>query len=496
MQNGGYESLAGKTVEQPAVITDSRDGDSQDTLADMLREIKVALSEDEALPDDYKNIPATEAQEPDEDYAAAYERWIEDHEPLGDDDQDSFDDDVMLVDEAASERDVSLVTRTEQDDINDITTRYNEGLLTEREAVQQKALTYALHGNVKMYNEQAALYDALNPDDAPEVVDDAPEDTLVVASEEIPVVNVNDRDKIMQEINSFYELLDIPQMGRNFEMMDTIALQDHLDLLRLNNGGSLNMAVLLQQTEMEYDEFLKSETLKMRMRLIEQKSIDTVTLMQRMRNIMGNDFAINGVRAQEYHNMLKSAVSFISTVHEKIAAIGQQLGLKVPLNQFNERIDSVPIVENMPADPRVAIYVLNALMAHMDKFHMLLDNNRAQNQRAEERIKSAESREKHITKMLEDAQQRAKDLSEAFDKFTGNSSYWIIRDTEGRILRQIDPNEPIRHTRDLDLRGDYDSALVFPSRSGAKAWSHRLMGTRRFKNYDLRVFRVSIVEDN
>jgi len=480
------------TVEQPDVITDIVDDGTGWTtvVGKIMSDVVFDLDTDEDLPDDYKHIPALPIIEDDPEYNAVY-RTLYELEPSDDETDDIEEVGGMLQDELASER---IVMPNADEKIADIESRYGDGLLNETEYWQQKAYVYSQVGDLQKFN---ACIDALN--NAIAHADDPVEEPHVTFEDVVHLVEPTReerREQLLKEVREFYELLDMPSMGRNFAQMDDITLEEHLGLLRKNNGGSLKMAELIQQTEIEYDNLLKSETLKMRMTLIEQKSVDTIAMMQKLRSVIGNDFVIGGVKASDYHLMLKSAVSFISVIHDKTTMIGQQLGIKLPVNELNKRLDSIPIVENMPADPRIAMCVLNALMAYMDKFHMLLDAGRTQNMRSEDRIRALENREKFLAKNLDDAQAYKKLVEEQYEKYVANSAYWIIKDSEGRILRQVNPEEPIRHTRDLDLRGDYDTALVFPSRTQAHHWRDRLMGTRRFRNHTLKVNRVSVVEDN
>ena len=324
-------------------------------------------------------------------------------------------------------------------------------------------------------------------------------DSMVNAEDEKPFSTFtteveNEHEHTLKEVRDFYELLDMPTMGRNFDLMSTEDLKEHLYLLRTNNGGSFSMARLLQTVEMEYDGYLKSDTLRMRMSLVEQKAADFIVLAQKMRSIVGKDFVINGVRSQDYHNMLKCAVANVSVMHEKISAIGRQLGLQMPTEELRFRGDSVPIIEGMPADPRVAMYVLDILIAHLDKFAMQLDQNNKQLQRDQIRIKSLLDREKHLISQAEDALKYQQQLIAEAEHFRSNSSYWIIKDDKGRILRQVD-DEKLVHTRQLDLRGSENDCLQFTNRTGAKTWAQRLMGTRRFYGRQLIVYRVSIVEE-
>jgi hypothetical protein len=306
---------------------------------------------------------------------------------------------------------------------------------------------------------------------------------------------VAERAELRKKIDDFYHLLDMPPITALLDSMDNRSLRDHLYLLDQNNGGSFSVAQKLQETEIEYDRLLKSDVLRLRMDLLEHKGADVITLMQKMRTIIGNDFVINNVRTADYHNMLKSAVSFISVMHDKISELGSRLGIKMPLNELRIRGESIPVVEGMPADPRVAMYVLNVMITYIDKFQLLTETANKQAQRDKIRIDFLEKREVALNKTVEAHRLHAATVNEQLERFTADSSYWIVKDQKGNILRAIDPDRKPTNVRDLDLRGDYDNAMQFLSKTGARTWADRLMSTKRFRGRQLSIYRVSVVED-
>lgn len=310
------------------------------------------------------------------------------------------------------------------------------------------------------------------------------------SSEEDP----NSRTALMNEIRKFYHILDMPLLEKNFENMDDIALLEHVRLLRINNGGSINIAAILQRTEVEYDNYLRSDTMKMRMNLIAEKGADFIAISQKLRQLIGNDFVINQTRSTEYHNMLKSATSTISVLHDKIAQIASLLGVSFTNDSFNPRGDTIPIVEGIPADPRIAIAVLNTLAAYVDKFNSIQTSNVQQLARNTEKIKRLEDGKKALENRLQEVQDHAASILSKYDEYTKKDCFWIIVDErKGSILRKINPDVKVQSTEDLDLRGTLDTAFKFPNKSAANTWAQRIMQTKRFSKRSLVVKRVSVV---
>lgn len=306
----------------------------------------------------------------------------------------------------------------------------------------------------------------------------------------------NSREALINEIRNFYQLLDMDLIEKNIEAMDDISLLDHVRLLRINNGGSFNMAAVIQRAEVEYLEYVNSDLMKMRMNLITTKGTDFIALAQKVRSLIGNDFSISQTRSLDYFNMLKSATSTISVIHDKITAIASALGLSFTHTSFNPRGDIIPIIEGMPADPRIAIAVLNALIAHLDKFADMQRNNMAQLERNRLRIATLEDSNKLHGKRAEEAQEHAVRITKEFERYTTQNCYWVIRDTrKGGIVRKINENDQVRSSDQLDLRGNIVTGMQFPSKTAARTWANRLMLTDRFKKRILEVKRISIVDE-
>lgn len=310
-------------------------------------------------------------------------------------------------------------------------------------------------------------------------------------------IDPNSRAALLSEIRKFYQLLDMPLVDKNFEHMDDIALLEHVRLLRINNGGTLNMATTLNKAEIEYDNYLRSDLMKMRMGLIAEKGADFVAVAQKIRQLVGNDFVISKARSTEYHNMLKSATSTISVLHEKITQIASLLGLTFNNDSLNPRGDIIPIVEGMPADPRIAIAVLNTLMAYIDKFNSIQNSNVQQLARNAIKIKTLEENKQVLERRNQEVQEHAASVLRMYEEYTTKNCFWLIVDTrKGSILRKINPEDKVVNASQLDLRGTLDTGFKFYSKSAASTWAKRLMQTDRFANRVLVVKRVSVVLEN
>lgn len=322
-------------------------------------------------------------------------------------------------------------------------------------------------------------------------------DTNVVTEEAVEADDeerLPTREELINELREFYSLMNLPYLEASWSQMTEVQLHDLLLICKANCGGSLDMGTLIKQTEEDYKRFITSEMMKSRMNIIERKSADQAKMIQKFTKMFGNDVIVQGAKSKEYHEMLKGAVQYIVSITSHINGIANQLGITMPAEELFPTRDHFPITENTPADPRVSMYVLNLLAANLGRIN---DNAHATNKSNASNIKYIERLEQQVKALKGQVELANKDLEyerAEFNRRIGNSAYCIIKDSRGKILRKIDPDKPLTHARDLDLRGDIDTALIINSERAAEVLAERLMSHRKFRDKELHVYNVSIVK--
>lgn len=302
------------------------------------------------------------------------------------------------------------------------------------------------------------------------------------------------REVILEELKSLYSLLRTPYVSQSWDSMDTSLLYDLLTIVRKDAGGSLEVASLIQQTKEDFEVSISSEMMKSRLKIADQKAADYAKIVQRMSAMLGSDVVINGARTKEYHEMVREYVKYIVTLTQKINSLAQFFNITIPVEEEFPNGPHIPVVNEMPCSPMNAIYILNVVMATMDRTVTSSKFAKESLERANNRIEYLESQLRVARERIDDLQRSATKAAEETQRLIGNSSYWIIKDQHGRILQKIDPDKPLETPADLDLHGTIDTALFITTARSAEILVERLSRSRRFRKYNLNSYRVSIVQ--
>ncbi len=303
------------------------------------------------------------------------------------------------------------------------------------------------------------------------------------------------REAALAEIRRYYTLVDTKRSMESISKLDDISLFEHLHLLRSNYGPDIDTAAVLREVEVDYRRFLNSDRYQSALGNINKRSADYVKVVQRLERSIGSDVVLQGMRAKEPYEALKQAIKYITTVTDGIFALAEKMGITVPADELLPNSEQVAIVEGLPADPRLALYVLSIFHSQINKQDLQLEvsaRGASDLLNKVEQLKKAEARsrdEAAAARAAVAAEQKAR--QEQFANAVG----WIIRDSAGRYLRKIDEDTPLRTANDLDLRGTAATALELSSRNAAKELVDRLSRTLRFKKYALTVYRVSVTEE-
>lgn len=304
---------------------------------------------------------------------------------------------------------------------------------------------------------------------------------------------VTERAELVAQLRELFRVISMPFTEPLWQMLPLPKLRDLLQLTLAENGGSISVASIIQESKKDFDEVLKSEEMNKRLRLLEQKGADYAKLLASFSRMVGNDFTIKNARTTEYHAMLKNSTIFIESLSSVIMKMAKKMNMTIPHSEFLPSKDHIPIVEGMPHDPRILIYVLNT-------FYMMIDRVYAQSMYAKEELEKAlanidglKERERRLTEELAIASRAEQEIRSDYENRIRNSSYYIIKDDHGRIVRKIDEEKPLETVRDLDLRGTIDTALFMTSKSSAQELADRMMISRRFNGRNLSVKTVSIV---
>ncbi len=302
-----------------------------------------------------------------------------------------------------------------------------------------------------------------------------------------------ERQVIIAQLRELFSIVKLPYNEDLWAGLSLPHLKDLLSLATAENGGSVDVAKIIRQTQEEHDTFIKSDIMKSRLRLLEQKGADYSNMMATLSKMFGNDITIKNAKTTEYHAMLKNATMFITTLSGKILQMAEKMGMTVPTDEFLPTKDHVPIVEGLPSDPRVLMYVLNVFYSMIDKIHMQAEFAKIELRKATQEIATMREREKRMQEQLAAATRAELEVRQDYENRIRNSSFYIVVDDAGRIVRKIDPLKELETVSDLDLRGTIDTALFFTSKSSASELADRMMVSRRFYGRTLEVKTVSIV---
>lgn len=304
----------------------------------------------------------------------------------------------------------------------------------------------------------------------------------------------NVRDNVIAELEKLYSLIRLPYVRETWDNLPTQRLIDLLDIVKKDNGGSIEVATLIRQTEDDFATYLNSDIMKSRLRFIDQKGSDYAKVAQKLSDMMGNDVVISGIKVKEYHQLLKDYTKVLVSIFQKINDIAEYCNIDIPVNLNFPNGAKIPVLKDMPLNVDIAMYVLNVVKVNIGRaiYH---------SQFAKEELPRAHTHIEHLKNQLkvskqnyEGALKEVENVRAETRKMLGDSSYWIIKDDSGNIIRKKDPEKALENPRDLDLKGTIDTALFITTARSAEILVERLSHSRRFRNVNLNAFRVSIVQ--
>ena len=320
--------------------------------------------------------------------------------------------------------------------------------------------------------------DDSHPEDAHSEDETADMEAAETIIEEGPFEIVDDEEdehkQLIGELENLVTVCNYSQtVLRRASNMTLPQLREFLYTVRANSGGSVSVAELIADAERQYDEVTLSPNFINKMNLVEAKGRDFIAIAQRWQRVMGGDTLINGIRYQEYHELLKLLTRHSTAMEDALTDVADHLGILVP-----EKLllggEEFPVVSGAKLNTKVAIYILNLiknnLRAWADDAATATSQKNAAVEEASKQRDLAISRLKEInSKQVEINEARAK-----HERATRNVLGYAIVNTETQeYLCIADDDKPVA-MNNLDFTPYFQEAILMTTRVKANDFESRV----------------------
>lgn len=229
-------------------------------------------------------------------------------------------------------------------------------------------------------------------------------------------------------------------------------------------GGSYDMAEAIRKVEEQYISIIDSSSFKAKLSLLEKKGANYISLVQKLEKIAGSDFVLNTLKFEDYMRVNKSLIRNIEMVHETILGIAEEEGLEIPKESLFKKDDSsFPIVEGLPADPRVIGYILTMI-------NVTLRGNKARslvledlNRKLQNDVKNKEIELIKVRQSLFAANEKTKNLVP--EKIKADDPRYTLKTGKGYLYLLDDTKKP--GFKNFGYDGTFEKAMIFEKKSQA-----------------------------
>lgn len=284
----------------------------------------------------------------------------------------------------------------------------------------------------------------------------------------------DERELLVSELEKLVSVCNYSQIVlRRASTMSTPQLREFLNTVRANSGGSITVAELIADTERQYDEITSSPNFINKMRLVEAKGRDFIAIAQRWQRVMGGDTLINGIRYQEYHELLKLLTKHSTAIEDVVTDIAEHLGILVP-----EKLllggEEFPVVRGAQLNTKVVIYILNLIKNNLRAWAE--EAASATNQRNAALEEASKQRDLAIARMKDIASKQAEinDARAKHDRATRNVLGYAIINTETKeYLCIADDRKPVT-MKNLDFTPYLQEAILMTTFGKASDFESRV----------------------
>ncbi len=311
--------------------------------------------------------------------------------------------------------------------------------------------------------------------------------------ENIEIESEEDIRRRLLEMAAQYHPIGKLSKTTPYDKMTISQLEDHVELLRINNGGTPIAAKILTDIQNDYRELLSSDEVRRRLAIVEAKGARFVEIAQKLERLIGGEITVKAMKFEEYHSLLKTLSSALTIISFEITKQAELLGIKLPIDELATSIGDVPVIEGMPLDEQSIMYILRNMTASLEHWHNIALSLRSNIQKLEATVATQQQViEAQKIKLNEDAVQRNQFIQSYTDKFTEIEKYFIKASFNNGFLALIDPDEKL-NKKNLTFTADIREALFLTNKRAAQRIIEVLSETNKYKVYTFTIHRLAYV---
>lgn len=304
-------------------------------------------------------------------------------------------------------------------------------------------------------------------------VADLPQQEDAPVKEDAGLVEADPRLALLAEIEQYVTVCGYTQAHIDRAHNMTLPqLHEYLASLRVSSGGSIQVAELLAEVEEAYAETLASEDVQRKLSLIEAKGADFLTLASRVHRALGSDVVVNGVRYQEYHELLKHLVRHSSVVSAHIVDIASLLRITIP-EQLENGGTPIPVVSGMQLNTKATLYILSVLLNNMRSWAVSAANADMLAKTAQKQREEMEAFAALKVAQAKAAQDNLNTALAAHAAETSRVATYIVEDEDGKFLAKKHVDDPLSY-KNLQFVDHPFDAIPLNSRLAAADLAERV----------------------
>lgn len=279
-----------------------------------------------------------------------------------------------------------------------------------------------------------------------------------------------ERDELLEQLKTCFPPSVIEREVIRWSNLPIVDLRNMVETTIACTGGSFEAATLIKELEGLYSQVTQTEIFRRKSAILEMKGASHIAMVQRIEKLAGTDFVTQHLKFDEFMNTCKALTYNIEAVHSVILRIAEEEGLMLPPENAFKPDDAIPIVEGLPADPRIIGYVITSLHSQMKAYHgqvMALNDS----------FRKLQLENVYLKKELERSREECKASNEAriglvpFRPTHGDPVYLIrIGGEKGQsYLSLINPDKKPNFDN-FNYEGNFENALILDTAEQARRY--------------------------
>lgn len=311
-------------------------------------------------------------------------------------------------------------------------------------------------------------------------------DTIENESEEDQI----ERDKLLETLKSCYAPSIVETFILNVSNWPLPELRKTVETTLLNTGGSFDAAKKIREIEDLFVGIANSPTFQAKLAALEERGADYIKIVQRLERLAGSDMVVQSLKFDDFTALVKSLIRSIEMVHSSIIQIAEQENLVLPASDaFDKTL--MPVVQGMPADPRIIAFIVTSLHSRLKGFQSVAAHSVSIIRDKDLRINHLEDEVKKLRDDLKSAIESKKGLGPI--RKPVNIDYVIRCNSTDTFIRRLDEDAKLTF-KNIAFDGEHYEALSFETVEKARRFIDLIKSKKpkTYKKLDLEITTIEV----